>query len=73
MRKATAISIRADKAYINAVNAYANEQGKTTADLMRDLLDQHLGAELAPLVTFFASRDRNNVQSAVKKVKRNVA
>jgi hypothetical protein len=47
--RASAVSIRASRAYIKALNELADRKGMDTADLVKDTLDSVLGAEIEPL------------------------
>lgn len=65
-QRATAISIRADRTYIKAVNAFAADEGFATADLVREALEKHCGDKLKPYISFFAKSGEKNSQSAKK-------
>lgn len=62
MTKPTAVSIRADRAYIKAFRELAERKDKRMADLVRQALDKEYGEEIQAIISFFASFDYKNSQ-----------
>lgn len=64
--KARALSVRGDKAFVDAINTIAGRRGKKTADFVKDLLVETLGDELTEAYSFFA-RDGRKIDHLVDK------
>lgn len=54
MRETTAISVIADREYVNAINCLARNKGTTVAALVRQALDKAHGDEIQSVISFFA-------------------
>jgi hypothetical protein len=54
MRETTAISVIADREYVNAINCLARNKGTTVAALVRQALDKVHGDEIQSVISFFA-------------------
>jgi len=65
--RATAVSIRADKAYINALRGLASDKDISVADMVRAALDNELGLELEPYLSFFAKSGKKNNRKPVSR------
>jgi len=53
MRETTAISVIADREYVNAINCLARNKGTTVAALVRKALDNAHGDEIQSIISFF--------------------
>lgn len=62
MESATAVSIRANRQYLRALRQLAEEKNQPVADLVRAAIDTAYGAEIEPILSFFAKRDYQNRQ-----------
>lgn len=64
-----AVSIRADRDYIQALKVIATERGITVGDLVREVLDlSSIGERIQTKVLFFKQNDYQNSQSVEKTV-----
>lgn len=63
-----AVSVRANRDYIQALKVLASERGIQIGDLVREALDTSLGESIQSKVLFFAKTDYQNSQSVDKKV-----
>ncbi len=54
MRETTAISVIADREYVNAINCLARNKGTTVAALVRSAMDRAHGEEIQSIISFFA-------------------
>jgi hypothetical protein len=64
--KAIAVSIRADRQYIQAIKAIAAKHGKAIADLVYEAVEAQHGSEIQQQLSFFASIDYKNSQETKK-------
>lgn len=62
--KITAVSIRADRAYMSALRQLAREKKMQVGDLVRAAIDAMHGHEIMPLVSFFENRVQKSRQSS---------
>lgn len=63
-----AVSVRADKDYIQALKVIAMERGKHVGDLVREILDLSIGSSIQDKMLFFKQNDYQNSQSREKQV-----
>lgn len=63
MRETTAISIIADREYVNAINCLARNKGTTVAALVRNAMDKAHGDEIQSVISFFADSAASKQQS----------
>lgn len=66
MRETTAISVIADREYVNAINCLARNNGTTVAALVRKALDNAYGDDIQGIVTFFneAAASKQNLNAS---------
>lgn len=64
-KTSTAVSLRANRPYVQSLRALAEKKGVTVADLVRDALDAQLGEELKSFVIFFANSGNDDSQSTI--------
>ena len=63
----TAVSIRAPRAYVQALKALAAGRGVTLGDLVKDATDAAYSEALKPHLDFFAERERHASQNERQK------
>jgi hypothetical protein len=62
----TAVSLKAQKPYVQALRALADQRDISIGLMVRQALDAQLGSELQPLVSFFEDLGRNSFQEEIK-------
>ncbi len=68
MERVTAISVRASRQYVNAVNALATLWGVDTGDLVRRALDEMHGKDIEKQLSFFTD-DNPHIDRNIDKSK----
>lgn len=68
MERATAISVRATRSFIRAVNTLAEDKGTTTADMVKAAILEKFGKELEPYIEAFSALSGEYVNHSVSSI-----